>query len=498
MESKKIDIKSKLKFENILLMGIIIIGVAFSVIQFLYNRSLWLDEAYLALNIIDRNFLELLQPLHYEQVAPILFLYFEKLATIIFGPSEYALRIFPLLSYWGAFYFFYRIIKSLKLNIYATALSLLLFIFNGTIIYYSSEVKQYITDVLVITCMFWFTIKNYRNSSQKYIILGALGAISIFLSNVSPIILLCSGVYLLYEDFKNGWKEFKYIFTVSFIWVAFFSLYFAFFINDHPTRAFMVRYWSRWDGGAFLPLNPFKIEFYQFVVRKYYFFYTDLFQFGQVGFYFLQLLFLLGCYNLYEKKKYNAFIISLLPLVVHLALSSLKIYPFDIRLILYLCPAFIIVLSYGFEYIIYSIKSYGQTTVLSSFAVALLFFLFTAYSNIPKKSFEPRECLFYLHDNIKKDDNIYVSQYSKFPLWYYTKSSQVDFSDYNIYTGEYVPTEDFNEEIDSLTGRVWFVFSDFLEYYRLEHLKERFDDEKHKLLNEYHTNGAAVLLYEIE
>lgn len=489
--------KTKLSFENILLLFIFTIGVSVSIFQFLYNRSLWLDESYLALNIINRSFLELLQPLNYEQVAPILFLYIEKLFTGIFGLSEYALRIFPLLSYWASIYFLYRILKILNQNIYVTLLSLSLFIFNGTIIYYSSEVKQYMTDVMVITCMFYFTLKNQESLSKKYFLLGLLGTISIFLSNVSPIILLCCGTYLFYEDLKNGWKEIKYIFGISFLWTAFFGIYFMFFIYDHPTREFMVRYWSRWDGGAFMPLNPLSIEFYQFVIKKYYFFYTDLFQFGNVGLYGLQLLFLLGCYHLIEQKKYNLFILGVLPIALHLALSSLKLYPFDIRLILYTCPAFIIILSAGFEYIFYSIKSRRQALVRIPFAITMLFFLYTAYSNIPRKSFEPRECFFYINKHIQPNDQIYASQYSKFPLKYYMGSSQVDFSKHTIYTGEYGPIEDFDQEIESLKGRVWFVFSDFLEYYLAEHFKKKHMDGKHKLVDEFKADGVRVFLYEI-
>jgi len=49
-------------------------GFALSIFQFLYNRSLWLDEAALSLNIIKKNPFQLLQPLDYSQVAPILYL----------------------------------------------------------------------------------------------------------------------------------------------------------------------------------------------------------------------------------------------------------------------------------------------------------------------------------------------------------------------------------------------------------------------------------------
>ena len=48
---------------------IIFVSVGLSSYQFLNNRSLWLDEASLALSIVNRNYFELLFPLDYGQVA---------------------------------------------------------------------------------------------------------------------------------------------------------------------------------------------------------------------------------------------------------------------------------------------------------------------------------------------------------------------------------------------------------------------------------------------
>lgn len=260
--------KNKLTSGNILLLFIIIAGVTVSILQFMHNRSLWLDESYLALNIINRDIIQLLQPLDYNQVAPIFFLLIEKVFSALFGYYEFGFRLFPLFCYWASIYFLYKIFRILNLNTYVIIISMSLFVFNGTIIYYSSEVKQYMTDVLVLSGMYYFTLKSYELSIKKYISLVVLGTISIFLSNVSPIILLCCGIYLLYSDFKGGWKDLKYIFITSTVWLIFFGVYFLFFIYQHPIKEFMLGYWS--NEGAFMPINPLDIEFYKFLIRKYY------------------------------------------------------------------------------------------------------------------------------------------------------------------------------------------------------------------------------------
>lgn len=84
---------------HVLLYSITLLGISLAIYQFFYNRSLWNDEAALALNIIDKSFSQLLQPLDYKQVAPIAYLFVEKFLTLLMGKSEYALRIFSLVAF---------------------------------------------------------------------------------------------------------------------------------------------------------------------------------------------------------------------------------------------------------------------------------------------------------------------------------------------------------------------------------------------------------------
>src|SRR5580700_12278379 len=100
---------SSWSFNNlaILCVAIFLIGATFRLSQYIADRSLWLDEAKLALNIINRSFSGLAQPLDYDQGAPLGFLFVQKLLTVLLGNADYVLRIFPLIcglfSFWAIY-----------------------------------------------------------------------------------------------------------------------------------------------------------------------------------------------------------------------------------------------------------------------------------------------------------------------------------------------------------------------------------------------------------
>jgi hypothetical protein len=75
------------------------LGVLARLRQWLGGRSLWLDEVLIADNIVHRGFGELATaPLLHFQVAPVIWLEVEHLATVLFGDGERALRLVPLLA----------------------------------------------------------------------------------------------------------------------------------------------------------------------------------------------------------------------------------------------------------------------------------------------------------------------------------------------------------------------------------------------------------------
>jgi hypothetical protein len=109
----------------------------------------------LALNVLHRNYLGLTRPLDLLQGAPIGFLWLQKMSTLLFGPGEYALRLVPLLTGLASVIVFAAFARRV-LRGWAQCVAVAIFAVSPTLVYYSSEAKQYGVDVFAIVVLCWF------------------------------------------------------------------------------------------------------------------------------------------------------------------------------------------------------------------------------------------------------------------------------------------------------------------------------------------------------
>ena len=73
------------------------LGVALLIVQWAAARPLWLDEEMIALNVRDRSFGGLSDPLSFDQSAPFGWLVLERTMLLALGANEMALRLAPAL-----------------------------------------------------------------------------------------------------------------------------------------------------------------------------------------------------------------------------------------------------------------------------------------------------------------------------------------------------------------------------------------------------------------
>jgi hypothetical protein len=500
----------KYSTEQITVAIIITLGIIASLIQFIYNPSFWQDEASLALNIIHRNSFDLLKPLDYGQVAPILFLQIEKLFSTILPNTEYGLRLFPLLCFWGAIFLFFQIIKKQLDSVYARIAALSLFVFGFIFIYYATEVKQYMSDVFVLLCVFYFLLKDYKRERNKYRLLGIVGITAVFLSNVAPIILFTGGVYLVCENFSQLKKRIVPLFFVFAVWLSTFILYYCLFIYKHPSQELMVKSWL----SAFLPSNPFTSDFYVFLFEKVpitilfsaiFNLNVDKIQTKIVALLFAILL-IAGIIYLIRRKNVKILIISCVPVLLHLLLSSFQLYPFATRLILYTLPGIILVCSFGFDCILNVVFPKLKIEKIKPY-VLVLFVLISCvqlFARLPNKKLEVKECLNYVQNNPTIDNNVYSFLYASIVLQYYKDirivSNEInvipplDFERYMM-GDEYLQSDLYITDLQrQLRGKkVWLLISAFDGE---DFILGKIDSLGYKRIKAFKTKGASIYLYD--
>jgi hypothetical protein len=494
---------NNISIEKITVKIFLVLGITIPLAQFLYNRSIWIDEAMLALNIIHKGYFELLQPLDYLQVAPILFLEIEKFFSTIIPNSEYGLRLFPLLCYWASLFFFYKTVKILFDNRFATILALALFVFNTTLIYYSNEVKQYICDVLVHTAIVYSILKSYKKKQTKLYILGITGTLAIFLSNVAPVILSVAGLYILYEQFytKRQKSNIRGSIVVFIIWLSAFAVYYYFFIFNHPTRAFMVSSWSNLN--AFLPfdsLNSF-VRFLDVEARITLKVLSPRTCLKAI----IVIFFIIGIYRIIREKKTGLVILTCFPVIIHLLLSGLHLYPFSTRLVLYIIPDLILICAAGSKYLISLLSSRSKPVIVKSVCFIPVIFLFsfhefpTIHAHMPM---EPKKDIKYLKENVSDDETIYVYRMVSPSFLYYQETGFADFNGPVIIGVENnffmeINNSDLLKNLETIRGKCWLYFSGWRPVQE-KYITNYLDSVGHNKIKEYKTIYSSIYLYDFK
>lgn len=178
----------------------ILVGVALRLWQYFANPSLWVDEAAVARNVLDRDVAHLLGGLDYGQVAPPGFLLGVKLSALLFGGSEYALRIVPLLAGVAGPVLFYFVARAV-LRPLGTIVATSLFSLAVPLIFFSANLKQYSTDVAMTLLVLVIALQIGRSAlTVRGVIKYAVGvALILFFSQAAVFAATAAGAVLLVD-----------------------------------------------------------------------------------------------------------------------------------------------------------------------------------------------------------------------------------------------------------------------------------------------------------
>ena len=484
---------------------IIYFGILVRLVQYLSNRSLWNDEAALALNIVNRSYLELLQPLDYDQGAPIGFLMVEKLAVQVFGDNEYALRLFPLLSAIGSLFIFYELAKQC-LQPQAVTIALALFSTLHIWLEYATEVKQYSSDVAiaVLLCLLLMQMNN-KLSFAQITTLSIVGAVAIWFSH--PAIFVLAGIgasCLLLSLVKKDLATSLKLLAVYSIWALSFASFYLISLKDIANQEDL---YNSWEGRGTFPSSSWDINwlftsFTEFFHKPLGF--PDLFLVPAI------FAFLVGCISLIYKKA--TLLILLSPLFVTYFAAYLHKYPFDGRLVLFLIPFVTLLVGEGTSVIRRKTRStYFAKTGILVLVLLLVPPIGTAAYLIfkPYVKQEIRPVISYVRKHQQAEDVIYVYQRAEYQFKYYANKFGYQEGDYILgiddldkKDGQGTSAEEwqrYKSDLDKLRGnqRVWIIFSHVRTWDKESERITSYLDSIGNQIDFFKKEGSFVYLYNL-
>ena len=473
-------------------MGTILLGgLLLRLWQYLHNKSLWLDEAMLAHNIIERSPIELLTPLADDQAAPALFLLLVDATTALFGTGELALRLVPLLSSLLGLGLFLRVAQ-LSLERRCVPVAVFLCAFSGVLVYYAQELKQYSLDAAVAIALTYLALRVLRADTPRridLIYLGSFGTLAVFLSH--PAIFVLAGIASTLVVFKLRRQvniPLLHLGLVVVLWCVSFGANYLLFLQSFSGNEELLTYWNAgflplpisadavkaWHlaGGRFLSFSGFPTPWHVFVVA------------------------LCGVAVAVGLRTRSApTLMMAMSLCFVLCASVVGKYPFLERLTLFAVPFVILLAVEGLQ-----IVSSGRAALVYwVLALCLLAPTLTSLeANIlhPIRREEVRPLLARLDAARRPSDRVYVYYGARRAVEYYRRD---DTSDSDVWHYGRASRDDRSIYVDDINAmkkwpRVWFLFAHFHE------------DEEHfflsridgVLLEKHEEHGARLYLYQFE
>lgn len=327
-------------------------GVALRVRAITAPRSLWLDEAMLALSICGRTIAGLWGPLEYHQGAPFGFLVLERLAVLAFGPGEWPLRIVPCVASIVAMGLVYRFCGA-RFGAIEAVVGLALAATLPALIFYAAEAKQYAPDIAVGLMILTASAGPIERglTVRRGLILAVVGALAVWLSHPSVFFLAGSGSVLIVAEARRGRIGATVgAFAIAATWAASFLASYLLLLRGLRGDDYLASFWAE----AFLPFPPRSMADLKRYVALFLGLFETMYQNYQVETgiesrmsVVAAVVWLAGIAALWQGGKRAMLALLVLPLAFGTVAAILQQYPMRVRMVLFAVGPIVPVMAAG-------------------------------------------------------------------------------------------------------------------------------------------------------
>ena len=479
----------------IIIAMVFFLGAFLRINRYLQNRSLYIDEAMFALNILERTPVQLVGPLSYDQTSPVGFTLLVKLLTMAFGVSEPVLRLVPLLAGLASLPLFYILAKT-WLPKWASLLAVVLFAVSDELGNYAAWFDKYSSDVtltiIILLVGLWFYDSRRRT---RYLVFGIVGVVAVWFSYPVSIVLAGIGLPLFFLALgRNSRKEALLVAVMAGCWLASAAALWGVSVwadLESPSRG---AFWA--SSGGFLVFPPLTVAQVEKDIRILVRPFEEPLGFAFYG--GVVLLYGLGAIDAVRTGGTRLFLVT--PFLITIALSALRLYPLYVRLILFLVPLLLLTVVMGIVRFSEELTSRTEKILAFGFLALTLYQPFRiglARGLHPRESEEIRPLIIRQIESYRPGD-VLALYYGAQPAYrYYAYHLGVNQGipvDINNHRGA---PERYCEDVKPLVAhpRVWVLFSHShgAEEKIIVDCLDRLGEQQSKLQE----TGASLYLYDL-
>jgi len=388
------------------------------------DRSIWQDEAPLVLNVLDRSFTGLTLPLSGQppQFAPVGFLFIEKALVMLLGPSEYALRLFPLICSLASLFIFYRLAARF-LSRRGLALAMIFMGFYGPFIANTVEIKPYSSDVFIAlsALAIFLRVRDRDYSRVSLAIFAGFGVLAVWMSFTAVLVLAPLSVFLIFGS-RHDKKKPGSAALFSALWIISFAVYYWFFLSGAQVSALtsMQNLWfNEKSAGSLAGYVPSTNT--QWNLWAWQLFFA---QYLAVPWPPAVLAVLIGVLRLNRDDRRDGSILIAFfaaALIFHWS----RLYPLYARLALFLVPFIFILLAEGYDFVMLKTVTFwrGAPVVVTLLVCCPL----VLSSQAIYLRYETRAPVEYIKENLKPGDRVFVLQEVRDVFEYYAREYKLSY-----------------------------------------------------------------------
>jgi hypothetical protein len=436
----------------------VVVGVTARIHAFVSAQSLWVDEAALARNILERPAVHLLSPLDYGQVCPPLFLLSVKLATLVFGHGEKALRSVAFICGIVSVPVFAVTVRRL-LEPCAAVLSIAAFACAAPAIAFSVAAKPYSGDVLATLLVVLSAAPRIAIRSSAWSRCG-LAAVAVCMSYTASLVVIAVVASALHDARRRNPQRRRPsllpLCALSALSVAVIGYSQSTVTPDD--RIFYQRSWV----DSFMPLSAAAPGWLWALVRDTFGGREPWWLFDGSLHYVLPAFFAslaaLGALSL-ARRAFHAFVWVTGPIGLAIAASASHSYPLGSRVSLFLLPLWLLLASEGAAAVGRMCGGERRGCVAPALCIALVVQPLLSFGIMPRPE-NIRPPLEHLISHFESGDSIYVHYGAGQAYLYYSSVIPLPQADLIGMCHRGVPRH-YLKELDGFRGRqrLWVVLS---------------------------------------